>query len=303
MTGCQHKPVFGQQDKAGMLVETNINDQAWGQQGYKGLKAIQEKFDMDVYFKEGVQTLQGTRDAVNELVDQGVTVIFGHSSLYSNHFKQIHKEYLDVQFIYFNGGFTAENVTSLNFSSDAMGFFGGMVAGEMTKSNRIGLIASFEWQPEVEGFYAGVKHQNPEAKIELSYTNDWGAVEKALSSYETMNRKGADVFYPAGDSFNIPIIEKAQADGNYAIGYVKDQSHVAERTVLTSTVQRLDHVYVSAMERFLDDDLPGKPLTFDFQENAIELGEYSPAVPSDQRERVEKAVKTYKNSGKLPNEL
>ncbi|MFG6149467.1 BMP family ABC transporter substrate-binding protein [Halobacillus sp. B23F22_1] len=299
-TGCQRPPAFGHEDRVGLLLETTIHDEAWGQQGYLGLQSIKDSFGMDVYFKEGVQSYQDTIEAVDELVDQGVNIIFGHSQMYGSHFKQLHEDYGDVQFIYFNGAFTAENVTSLNFSADAMGFFAGMVAGEMTESNRIGLIAAFEWQPEVEGFYAGATYYNPQAEIDIKYTYDWENEETAEFLYEKMQKDGADVFYPAGDGFNIPIIEKAQEDELYAIGYVQDQSGIAENTVLTSTVQRVDRVYVMAMDRYLENGLPNEPITFGFKEGAIEIGSFSPAVPEKVQLQIEEAVDQYIENGQFP---
>nr|WP_188376835.1 BMP family ABC transporter substrate-binding protein [Halobacillus andaensis] len=299
-TGCQQPTAMGHADKVGLLVETTIHDEAWGQQGYLGLQSIKDTFDVDVYFKEGVQSYQETIEAVDELVDQGVNVIFGHSQMYGSHFKQLHEDYGDVQFIYFNGAFTAENVTSLNFSADAMGFFAGMVAGEMTESNRIGLIAAFEWQPEVEGFYAGATYHNPQAEIDVKYTYDWENEEKAKFLYEKMEKDGADVFYPAGDGFNIPIIEKAQEDELFAIGYVQDQSGIAENTVLTSTVQRVDRVYVMAMDRYLEGGLPNKPITFGFKDGAIEIGSFSPAVPENVQLQIDDAVELYIEKGQFP---
>ncbi|TGB05507.1 BMP family ABC transporter substrate-binding protein [Halobacillus salinus] len=285
-----------------MLVETTIHDQAWGQKGYKGMQEIQEEYGVDIYYKEGIQSYQKTAEAVEELVSKGVNVIFGHSHVYGNHFRKLHKNYPDVEFVYFNGQYTAENVTSLNFSAHAMGFFGGMVAGEMTKSNKIGLIAVYEWQPEVEGFYEGVMHQNPDAEVQISFVNDWSDTEKAKSIYTKMKNQGADVFYPTGDLFNVPLINLIQEDQNAAIGYVSDQSNVAEHTVLTSTVQKVDVVYKLAMERLMKDELPEEPVYFDFQDGAISMGEYSPEVPEKFITQMNQEVDRYIETGRLPNE-
>lgn len=300
LVSCDGFPGYEEDIKVGMLVETTIHDQAWGQQGYKGLQAIQEEYGVDIYFKEGIRTYEHTAQAVDDLATKGVDVIFGHSSLYGNHFRELHQAYEEMDFMYFNGQFSAENVTSLNFEARAMGFFAGMVAGEMTATDRIGLIGVFEWQPEVEGFYEGVIHQNPQANVDIALTNSWENTELALMYYENISKNGADVFYPAGDMFNISIIEEAQKDGHYAIGYVDDQSHIAENTVLTSTVQKVDEVYKLAMEHYMEGDFTGKSLTFDFQEGAIQMGEYSPAVPEDVQQKVQSSVKDYMKTGQLP---
>ncbi|WP_226576920.1 BMP family ABC transporter substrate-binding protein [Halobacillus litoralis] len=300
LTGCQWFPSYEKDIQVGMLVETTIHDQAWGQQGYKGLQTIQEEYGVDIYFKEGVKNYNQTAAAVEDLVQQGADVIFGHSNIYGNHFRELHQAYPEIDFIYFNGQFSAENVTSLNFDARAMGFFAGMVAGEMTKSNKVGLIGVFEWQPEVEGFYEGVIYQNPKAEVDIALTNSWENIELARMHYEQMSEDGADVFYPTGDLFTASIIEEAQKDGNFAIGYVEDHASTGEYTVLTSTVQKVDEVYRLAMERYIDGELPGKAMTFDFQEGAIEMGRYSPVVPDKFQEKMKEVVEQYKETGELP---
>lgn len=302
ITGCSENAETGKIQNVGMLVEGSVDDQVWGKKGYDGLQEIEEKFNVNVYYKEGIKTQQEVTDAVEAFVNNGVNLIFGHSNSYGKYFLEISNSYPNVHFVYFNGGYYADNVTSLNFNSHAMGFFGGMVAGKMTRTNEVGVIAAYEWQPEIEGFYEGVKYQNPEANVHIDYVQDWSDKDKALEMYEKMKEQNADVFYPTGDSFSIEIIEQAEKDDLYAIGYVRDQSYLAEETVLTSTVQHVDKLYMLAAKKFNKNELEGDILVFDFQDGVISLGEFSPLVPEDFQEKIEDTIKEYKDTLLLPNE-
>ncbi|WP_010529928.1 BMP family ABC transporter substrate-binding protein [Lentibacillus jeotgali] len=302
LSGCSNYFDSGNLQNVGMLVETSIHDQPWDKKGYEGLMAIEEQFNTDVYYKEGIQTQQEVRDAVDELVGNGVNLIFGHSAAYGKFFEEISKVYPEVHFVYLNGGQFTENVTSLNFNSHAMGFFAGMLAGEMTETNHVAVIGAFEWQPEIEGYFEGVTFQNPRAEVHLNYVNDWNGEEKAMEMYETMRGEGSDVVYPAGNAFSTSIIEQANADGIHAIGYVADQSELAEETVLTSTVQHVEDLYIMAAENFNEEELRGGVTTYDFQDDVISLGEFSPEVPEDIRGKIKEEVETYKETGLLPNE-
>lgn len=302
MVGCNKLTETGHIQNVGMLVESSIDDQSWGEAGYEGLQAIEEKFDVTVFHKEGIKTQQQVTDAVDEFVNNGVNLIFGHSSTYGKYFINIAKSYPDVQFVYFNGGYQAENVTSLNFNSHAMGFFGGMVAGKMTQTNQIGIIAAYEWQPEIEGFYEGVKFENPDASVHIDYVKDWSDENTALKMYKRMKKQDVDVFYSTGDSFSADVIKKASEDGLYAIGYVADQSYIDEETVLTSTVQHVDKLYTLAAEKFNKGKLEGDILVFDFQDDVISLGEFSPLVPEDYQEKITDIIEEYKETALLPDE-
>ncbi|MFC4559305.1 BMP family ABC transporter substrate-binding protein [Virgibacillus kekensis] len=302
LSGCSDFFDEGNIQRVGMLVENSVHDEPWAQKGYKGLQAISEEFEVDVFFKENIQTEQDLREAVEDLSNRGVNLIFGHSSTYGKFFEDISASYPSIHFVYFNGGYFGEDLTSLNFNSHAMGFFGGMVAGKMTESNQVGIIGAYEWQPEIEGFFEGVKYQNPDAEVHFNYVHSWNDKKKALKQYKEMREKGVDVFYPTGDIYSEAIIKQAAEDGVYAIGYVTDQADIDKKTVLTSTVQHVEDLYVLIAEQFNEGELRGGVMTFDFQDEVISLGKFSPDVPEDFREKVMDEVEAYKDTGLLPNE-
>ncbi|WP_306291517.1 BMP family ABC transporter substrate-binding protein [Paraliobacillus ryukyuensis] len=299
LTGCNSD---GEIDKVGMLVEHSINDQTWGSQGYQGLLQIKDDHDVDVFLKEGIDSQSEVTEAVDEFVHQGVNLIFGHSSIYGKYFDNLKDTYPEVQFVYFNGAYEGNNLTSLHFDSNAMGFFAGMVAGEMTNNNQVGVIGAFEWQPEIEGFFEGVNYQNSDAEVMVNFVNDWDNVDRAEEIFNNMNEAGADVFYPAGDSFSSSIITRAKESSKYAIGFVTDQAYLGESTVLTSTVQHVDKLYVRAADQFNEGELTGGIFTYDFQDDVVSLGTFSPQVPKSFQKEIKKEIEKYKKTGLLPNE-
>ncbi|SFD38504.1 nucleoside-binding protein [Lentibacillus persicus] len=302
IAGCSNYFNSGNLQNAGMLVETTVHDQPWDKKGYEGLLQIEETFNVDVFYKEGVKTQEDVRKAVDELVSDGVNLIFGHSSAYGQFFEDISQTYPEVHFVYFNGGQFGEDVTSLNFNAHAMGFFAGMMAGEMTETDHVSVIGAFEWQPEIEGFFEGVTYQNSEAEVDFNYVNDWNSNKLAMEMYETMRDDGADVIYPAGNAYSHAVIEQANEDGIYAIGYVADQSEIAEETVLTSTVQHVSELYTLAAKEFNEGDLRGGVMTYDFQDDMISLGKFSPDVPEEFKNMIQEEIEVYKESGLLPHE-
>lgn len=289
--------------KVGLLVPDTISDQVWGTKGYKGLLKIQSSYGVDVFYKEGMNNEEVVREAVEELSGKGVSLIFGHGSEYEPFFKSLKEEYKDIQFVFFNGDAQGDNLTSLNFDANAMGFFGGMVAGEMTKSNKIGVLAAYEWQPEVDGFFEGANYQNPDVEVEIKYVQSWDDVTTALNYTDQMIAEGVDVVYPAGDGYNVPVIERIKEEGLYAIGYVSDQSDLGETTVLTSTIQHVDKLYELVAKKYMDGKLGGGNLYFDFKDGVIDLGKYSPNVDKAFQEKMKEHIETYKRTEKLPNQI
>ncbi len=297
----QTTPDSGDQ-KVGLLVPDTVSDQVWGTKGYKGLLRIQTEYDLDVYYKEGIHTDSSIKKAVEDFHKDGVTLIFGHGSEYAQTFNSISSDYPNIHFVCFNSEAQGENVTSLNFEANAMGFFGGMVAGHMSKTNNIGIIAAFEWQPEVDGFFEGVLHENPDARVLIDYTQDWDDPDKALAILDNMIEQEVDVVYPAGDGFNVPIINSLKEKGLYAVGFVSDQSDLGENTVITSTVQHVPALYELVARRHFTGELDSGNLYFDFKDDVISLGKFSPLVSKEYQENIHNQIEEYKNSGLLPNE-
>ncbi|MEK4199289.1 BMP family ABC transporter substrate-binding protein [Cytobacillus sp. FSL K6-0265] len=302
LTSCGQVFSGGQLQKVGLLVPDTINDQVWGTKGYKGLLKIQSTYEIDVYYKEGMNSQLVVERAIKEFSKKGVNLIFGHGNEYAEYFNQVSAQYPDIQFVSFNGDAQNKNTTSLNFEGYAMGFFGGMVAGEMTATNIVGIIAAFEWQPEIKGFIDGVNFQNDKADVKIHYVENWDDAHKAAGLMDKLVIEKADVVYPAGDGYNVPVIEKVKEHGLYAIGYVSDQSHLGKSAVLTSTIQHVDHLYEIVAEQFHNGELQSGNLAFDFQDDAISLGAYSPELPQPFIQQLNAAVKKYKETGNLPNE-
>lgn len=302
LASCGQAMSTGKLEKAGLLVPDTVNDQVWGTKGYKGMLKIQSQYNVDVYYKEGMNSEMVVERAVKEFDQKGVNLIFGHGNEYAEYFNNISKKYPHIHFVSFNGNAQNENTTSLNFEAYAMGFFGGMVAGHVTKTETVGVLAAFEWQPEVEGFFEGANYSNKKVNVEIQFVGNWDNEEKAIKLLDNLISKNADVVYPAGDGYNVPVIEKLKEKGLYAIGFISDQSDLGESVVLTSTVQHVDVLYEVVAEKFNKGELKSGNLSFDFQDEVISLGKFSPIVDEDFKKELNAAIEEYKKTGKLPNE-
>lgn len=283
-----------------MLIEGSINDNTWDKKGLQSLKGIKETFGVDTVYKDEINERQKIINTVDDFVDEGINLIYGHGSYFGKTFVEIASQYPDVHFIYFNGNHYAENVTSIHFNSYALGFFAGMVAGKMTKTNHVGSISAYEWQPEIEGFFEGAKYENHLVDVHIDYVNDWDNEDSAMLRYENMTDKHVDVIYPAGDFFSEEIINRATKDNLYAIGFLEDQSRVDYKTILTSTVRDVENTYEQIAYRFNQGNLNGGILTFDFEDGIVSLGTFSTEVPESYQKMLNDEINDYIDTGLLP---
>ncbi|WP_096189405.1 BMP family ABC transporter substrate-binding protein [Evansella halocellulosilytica] len=290
-------------NKVGLLVSHPVDDQGWNSKAYQGMLNIQSNLEAEVYIKEDVKTLSSITEAVEEFSDQGVSLIFGHGILFAEHFMDLKSEYPDIHFVSFNGEVSGENITSLHFEGYAMGYFAGMISSKMSSTNKLGIIAAFPYQPEVDGFKDGAAFDNSEVEVEVEFVESWVNTEKAIDYFYKLKEEGVDVFYPAGDGYHVPVVEEIKNEGLYAIGYVGDHIDLGESTVLTSTVQHVEKLYEYVAQTYEAGDLHTGNLYYDFSDGVITLGEFSPEIPHEIIEWIEDYVERYIETGELPHEV
>lgn len=300
LMSCGHNQ--GDLQKVGMITENEFDNHSWEHKGFEGLQQIEKTFGVDVFLEENVETEPEVTKAVDDMAHRGVNLIFGHSSNYGKYFIQLAKDYPNIHFVYFNGTYTGKHVSSINFQPHAMSFFAGMIAAKMTDSKDVGIIAAYEWQDEIEGFFEGVKYQNPDVNVHIDFISTWIDTDKAKNVYGQMLEDGVDVFYPAGDKFSADIIKQAHDDNVYAIGYMEEQSNIAPSTVLTSTIQEVSKVYVRLAGELNEGVLGGGVIRYDFADEAVRLGEFNDDIPKGFQLKIEKAINEYIDSGLLPYE-
>ncbi|WP_221563818.1 BMP family ABC transporter substrate-binding protein [Alkalihalobacillus sp. TS-13] len=300
LSGCQQALNSGELESIGLLIEDTITDKGWGTKGYKGLLQIQEKLGKEVFYREEVKSKAQVLSAVREFQKNDVNLVFGHGKLYAPLFMEIKSEFPDMHFVSFNGKVSGERITSIHFDSYAMGYFAGVISGAMTESGQIGMIAAFPWQPEVTGFQEGASVYNENVETHIEFVEDWEDTNRAFNILRKMTGQGVDVFYPAGDGYTVPVIERIKEQGNYAIGFVSDMADLGEQTVLTSTVQHVDRLYVRIAKKYDEGELRNGNIHYDFQEDVISLAPFSDEVPNGLQDKISTLVKEYKETGKLP---
>jgi basic membrane protein A and related proteins len=142
-------------------------------------------------------------------------------------------------------------------------YLSGMVAGGMTKSNKIGMVGGFPI-PEVNrlmnAFMAGAKEVNPKVEFSVSFINSWFDPPKAKEAAFAMIDKGADVMY--AERFGVS--DAAKEKGKLAVGNVINTQDKYPDTVIASALWNMEPTIDRALK-----------MVKDGQFKAEEYGQYS----------------------------
>ncbi|PTL38046.1 BMP family ABC transporter substrate-binding protein [Alkalicoccus saliphilus] len=284
----------------GLLLTYEAGQQEWNERGYEAVHRLEEDFGAEVHIRENTKSPGDVRQAVRELEEEGVSLLFGHGAVYADMFMNLKDTYPDVHFVTFNEPVSGENITSVHFEGYAMGYFAGMLAAEQSETGRIAAVGAYPYQPEIHGFADGADYQQSGTEIALRFTESWVDREAALSHLKNLPDE-TDVVYAAGDGFHQEIIEQAEKADIYTIGYLGDNDSDGEM-VLTSTVQHVEKLYEETASEYVDGTLKPGNRRVDFQDGFISLGAFGPAVDEETKEWLEHIVEEYKETGLLPHE-
>ena len=130
--------------KIGFLYVSPIGDGGWTYQHELGRRAVQEKFGdrVQTSFVESVPESADAERVMRDMVGQGNRLIFATSFGYQEFVQKAAADLPDVKFEHATGYKRAPNVTTYDTKTFEGAYLAGIVAGGMSKSNTVGVVAS-----------------------------------------------------------------------------------------------------------------------------------------------------------------
>jgi basic membrane protein A len=260
-----------------------VDDQSWNQAGFEGLQRLEAE-GAEIAYTERVNQSQQV-EVFRNYAQQGFDIIVGHGGEYMDAALQVAAEYPDLQFVVTNGNQGAENVTSFTLSYRDMGVLAGALAGLMTQTNKVAVVAGQEIPVAlgaVEGFQEGVARVNPEAEVNVTYTGSWEDVDKAREAALALISDGADVLWHVLDAADAGVLSAADDEGLMAIGLYGDQSALAPNAHIGAIIADASELVYAAGSMPLD----GQVYDEGIAAGVVSIGSYSDAVPQEVQDQV-----------------
>ncbi|MEQ1804576.1 MAG: BMP family protein, partial [Burkholderiaceae bacterium] len=170
-------------------------EQQWVSRIHKALNAAAARGEIEYKASENVANADYER-VMREYATGGNTLIVGEVFGVEAAGRKVAKDFPKVAFLMGSSGKpAAPNFAVFDNYIQEPAYLSGMVAGGMTKSNRIGMVGGFPI-PEVNrlmnAFMAGAKEVNPKVEFTVSFINSWFDPPKAKEAAIAMMDKGAD---------------------------------------------------------------------------------------------------------------
>jgi basic membrane protein A and related proteins len=265
-------------------------EQQWVSRIHKALNAARDRGEIDYVFSEKVANADYER-VMREFAEKGNQLIVGESFAVETAARKVARDYPKVSFLMGSSGKPQPpNFAVFDNYIQEPAYLSGMVAGGMSKSNRIGMVGGYPI-PEVNrlmhAFMAGAKDVNPKVEFMVTFIGSWFDPPKAKEAAYAMIEKGADVLY--AERFGVS--DAAKEKGKLAIGNVIDTQKDYPDTVVASALWNMEPTIDTALKAvkagtFKADDYGQYSLMKNKGSQLAPLGTFASKVPADVQAKV-----------------
>ena len=269
--------------KAGFVYVSPVGDAGYSYAHDLGRKVVDALPFATTAFVESVPEGADSERVIRNMARSGFDIIFTTSFGYMDPTIKVAKEFPDVDFMHCSGFQKSENVSNYFGRIYQPRYLTGLVAGSMTKSNKLGYVAAYPIPEVIRGinaFTLGVREVNPEAEVRVVWTKTWYDPALEKDAAKSLLDAGCDVIAQHQDS-PAPQ-EAAQEAGAYSIGYNSDMSSFAPKAHLTSAMWNWGPAYVKMVEDVRDGTWKGdQSYWWSIKDGAVDIAPMGPMVPED----------------------
>ncbi|MEN9779261.1 MAG: BMP family ABC transporter substrate-binding protein [Burkholderiaceae bacterium] len=219
-----------------------------------GVKVVEE---------ENVPETAAVQKTMNGMIAQdGAKLLFPTSFGYFDpHILALAPKNNAVRFSHCGGLWTEgkhpKNVGSFFGYIDECQYLNGVIAGHMTKSNKIGFVAAKpipQVLRNINAFLLGARSVKPGITCSVIFTGDWSMPVKEAEATNSLADQGVDVFTMHVDGPKV-VVETAAKRGKMVCGYHASQAKLAPNAYLTGA----EWNWLTAYKTIIDAARAGKP--------------------------------------------
>jgi len=270
-----------------------VGDGGWTYQHDQGRLAVIEAFGDKVdasTFQENVPEGADAERVLTQMALSGCNIIFTTSFGYMDATNAVAAKFPDVKFEHATGyKRDSDNVSTYNARFYEGRAVQGHIAGKMTKSNKIGYIASFPIPEVISGinsYYLHAKAVNPAVELTVVWAFTWFDPAKEADAAKAMIDQGVDVIAAHTDS-TAPLAEAAKTPGVIGFGQASDMAAYKPSPRVSSIIDNWAPYYVKRVGALLDGTYAQTDSWEGISAGEVEIGEITDVVPADVKAEAE----------------
>lgn len=265
--------------KVGFIYVGPIGDMGWTNAHDNARKIVEKTFPwVETVYQEAVPEakVEGVIDRMirRERCDVVFTTSFG----FWEGTVAAAKKYPDKIFAHCSGFMRAPNLATYMADFYQLYYLNGLMAGALTKSNKIGYVGAFpipEVKRHIDAFTIGVKEVNPKAEVNVRWIEAWFDPAKAKEATNSLVDTGCDVFAFTEDSDT--VVQVAAENGFPVFGHYSPMYNSAPDYVVSGQLVHWELFYLDFLSKVYSGYYTSKTLeNVDYwgllKEGSVEVG-------------------------------
>ena len=271
--------------KVGFVYVGPIGDGGWTYEHDKGRLAVEKHFGdrVETIYQENVPEGADAERVMTTMAMQGADLIFTTSFGYMDPTINVAKKFPNVKFEHATGYKRSDNVSTYSARFYEGRAIQGHIAGKMTKTNKVGYIASFPIPEVIRGInsaYIHAKKVNPNIEFNIIWVYTWFDPAKEADAAKALIDQGADVVLQHTDS-TAPQAAAKEAGNVITFGQASDMGEYAPMPRVSSIIDDWAPYYVARTQAVLDGSWESVDTWDGIGPGMVGIGEISDAVPAD----------------------
>lgn len=292
-----------QVSRVGLVTDIGrVDDGTFNEFAYKGMMRAVKAFNLESAFIETQQPTDYEKN-IEQLAAAGHDLIITVGFMLGEATKTMAHKYPHVQFAIVDFAYDPplDNVIGLVFAEEQAGFLAGALAGLMTTTKTVGMVAGMAIPPVVrfrQGYEAGMKYACDDCEAIGVYIDSFTDPARGKTAALSQIDEGADVIFGGGGVTGSGAILGAAQGGAWVIGVDQDEYVTTFKQgrapgankLLSSAMKRVDHAVYGVIQRAVEGAFSGGTQRFDARNDGVGLAPFhdaASAIPAAVKAKLE----------------
>ena len=267
-----------------------VGDGGWTFAHDNARKALEKEYGDKIVtsFVESVPESADAERVIRDMAGQGNKLIFGTTFGYMEPMLKVAADNPEVKFEHATGYKTAPNMRTYDSRTYEGAYMAGVIAGRMTKSNTLGVVASIpipEVIRNIISFTLGAQSSNPNIKTKVVWVNEWFNPPKETEAATALINGGADILFQNTDSS--AVLQTAEKMGKRGFGWDSDMTAYGPKAHLGSAIINWAPYYIKTVGEVLDGKWATGQTWWGVKEGAIDLVSLAADVPEEAKKALD----------------
>jgi len=290
--------------RVGLVTDVGkVDDRTFNEFAYTGMMRAVKEFGLHSAFIETQQPTDYEKN-IEQFAQAGYDMIVTVGFMLGDATRKMAQKHPQVRFAIVDFAYDppVPNIAGLVFGEDQSGFLAGALAGLMTTSKIVGIVAGIAIPPVVkfrQGYEAGVRYVCADCQVLGVYIDSFIDPARGKTAALSQIDEGADVIFGAGGITGSGAILGAAQAGAWVIGVDQDEYNTTFKQgrapgankILSSAMKRVDNAVYSAVQQAVSGSFSGGTQVYDARNAGIGLApfhEAAAAIPEPVKARLQR---------------